>query len=247
MLIKIISQSNPDNPPTGYADEMILETDSGKNITSFPCSTCPNPYNPKTKKRWYDYYGWIALGEYTWDFYKSDKYGDSLVINQGREVASRIPNWRHNDRKILTEVLIHVGGFNCKNPLWRGSAGCITLHRTAWRKFIKLFGPGASGKLIIINKEDIMSKFSIAKGVKKATLTAIPAGVLAALGTAGVALMDKAPEVVSVALDTLGVAAGAATAVSTAVNVNVDVPTTALVTVGTWLLKLVMDWIKHRK
>jgi len=54
-------------------------------------------------------------------------------------------NPNHSNLKVITDLLIHCGGFN-----WDGSHGCLTLHPEQWSKFIDFFK--INEKVIIVKK-----------------------------------------------------------------------------------------------
>lgn len=254
MRIRIYSRTTPDDPETGYQDDLELIGEHGKVKARFKCSACPNPYKPSDPKiRWGDYYGWLAPGTYTWRVYHSQKYGKCLLLNGGGECKSRVPNWRHGDRPILKQVLVHAGGHKCQNPEWRGSAGCVTLHRNWWGHFINHFKDKDKGTLEIIDargtgnkKEGTMGRFRVGLGIKKAIKTALGAGLATAAATSVAPLMTgPAGDAVTTGADSLVTAV--ATAATTASIEPPDLPITAIVTVATWAIKFFAGWIKHRK
>lgn len=142
--------STPDNPEFGYGDYVEV-FQGGECLYGSHASTCPNPY--KTNRHgepvpWKLVYDWIANGEYRYKCIDHYRYGKCLIVNDGGEVASRnpIPN---PDGSVFTEVFVHVGGFGCKNPNWRGSAGCCTVPVEYWDRFMGWFRVGEKGVLRI--------------------------------------------------------------------------------------------------
>lgn len=196
--IFITVKSAPDRPQFGYEDFLEYKID-GELQWSGHCSTCPNPFVPtKPNIKWDKYYPWIAPGRYTFHCVKSKKYGKCLVVNHGGNVASRVPNHRHSNRHIMRECLIHLGGHKCKNPDWRGSAGCITLHKNQWFDFIRLFKIGHHGILEVADQakeEPVIEKiFTKNKRIKGGLVLSVgvllkqlgfevPAEVLEAIGS----------------------------------------------------------------
>jgi hypothetical protein len=147
--VTFLVNSTPERPALGYGDYVIVESLEALHFGSH-ASTCPNPYKLNdhgTAKPWKLCFDWIADGEYTWQCIQHDKYGKCLLINNGKEVASRNPV-KNKDGSIFTEVFVHSGGTG-KNPDWRGSAGCLTLPPDYWPEFIACFELGETGKLIV--------------------------------------------------------------------------------------------------
>lgn len=142
--------STPDSPELGYGD--YVEVMQGKEcLFGSHASTCPNPYKTNRQGKqipWKILYDWIANGEYQYECIVHYRYGKCLLINGGGEVASRNPV-KNPDGSTFTEVFVHVGGFNCKNDRWRGSAGCPTIPRDYWMQFVDCFEVGEQGVLII--------------------------------------------------------------------------------------------------
>lgn len=141
--------STPDHPEYGYGDHFEIINDHQKIISGGHCSTCPNPFSPTTKKPYTERYGWIQLGTYSLLCINHSKYGKCFLVNGGGEVPGRYPNSNHNGKFILTEILIHTGGFGSKNPKWRGSAGCITIKPDEYEKTMNFFDYGEKVTLII--------------------------------------------------------------------------------------------------
>jgi hypothetical protein len=247
MKIKIFCNSSPENPATGYPDTLLLVDKANQVLDVRHCRTAPNPFRPSDSKPWEQAYGWLAIGTYTWTVYMSDKFGKCLLINDGGICRSRTPNVNHNGQLILKRILFHEGGFKCKNPDWPGSAGCMTMHRKQWYDFINHFHPEDHGELEIVDGPGkgeymgLLGRFKLGKGVWKAFKTSLGAGLVTAATTALVPIAG--PEMAETAVDALASAA-AAPAVE---GGGPDIPISAFVTVGTFLLKLVAGWLKHRK
>ncbi len=112
------------------------------------CSTAPNGYSPHSGATWRDCYGWIATGVYRLKVINHPKYGKCILINEGGECSSRVPNKNHGGKRILTELLIHAGGTG-QNKQWRGSGGCITLAKHSFKQMMEDLSVGEVGTLII--------------------------------------------------------------------------------------------------
>lgn len=141
----MIANTTPDTE--GWGDFVTL-SENGRVLFTCIGSTCPNPSSPSTKLIWRSSYGWISAGLYSVETIDHPKYGRCVLVNGGGQVKSRIPNINHNGKKILTEILIHVGNRGSINPQWRGSAGCPTIPPLQWENFIEAL-PDGKGLLYI--------------------------------------------------------------------------------------------------
>jgi len=161
--LRIISCSTPDEP--GYRDHAVLYNCIGNMVWQGYMSICPNPFSPKGQKPWQNVYGWMEAGEYKGQCVKHPKYGKCIYIGK---VGTRNPNANHDGQYIMTEVFIHQGGFRCKNPEWRGSAGCPTMHKNEWKAFISCFHDGERLEIKIVDGiTQVKAQFY--KGGKKGT------------------------------------------------------------------------------
>ena len=132
--LRILCGSTPDNPQYGYGDHFEYYI-GGECVMGGHASACPNPYKASTGESWESCYGWLDNGEYDSTIVDHLKYGVCMVLREGGACASRTPNPNHDGKYILTEVMVHQGGFECENPNWRGSAGCITIANAEWEEF----------------------------------------------------------------------------------------------------------------
>lgn len=149
--VVFLRSSTPVNPELGYGDHVEVFEDKTVVFGSH-ASTCPNPYRLNISgfpKPWHMLYGWIAEGNYTFKCMKHSKFGKCLLVNDGGNVESCVPNPRHNGEKVLSEIFVHQGGIKSKNPNWRGSMGCLTLHINDYQNFIACFRIGEVGKLVV--------------------------------------------------------------------------------------------------
>jgi 5-hydroxyisourate hydrolase-like protein (transthyretin family) len=95
----------------------------------------------------------IRSGEYRYEVVYSDYYKSNvLVINEGGRVP--VIGLNPNVNYLATygthyadEILVHYGS----SSIWRGSAGCITIHPDQWKEFISNFNKGDTG-IIRINR-----------------------------------------------------------------------------------------------
>lgn len=192
--IEVISSSTPDKPATGYGDSIVVRSGSAA-IYGGHCSACPNPVRPSDGAPWRQAYGWVALGTYGYEYYNSPKYGPCLLVNKGGKVPGRYDNPNqdstYHGEPYLNEILVHSGGRG-KNPLWRGSAGCITLHPDEWPEFIKIFKPGDWGSIWIHNFAEKESKPMRKKLLKrKVAMKAIePPAIIGTLSLVGLRILS---------------------------------------------------------
>lgn len=149
--VKFLVASTPDCPEMGFGDYVEV-LDNNVSIFGSHASTCPNPYKLNNSGHpipWELVYGWIAEGQYIFKCISHDTYGKCLLINNGGEVPSRVPNANHSGRLVLSELFVHCGALNSKNKKWRASRGCCTVPTEYWSCFIGKFEVGDTGKLII--------------------------------------------------------------------------------------------------
>ena len=142
----------PDVP--GYPDKVAVFDEGNAVIYHNACSACPNYREPikagehvENARPWEQVYGWLACGRYRWECVKHEKYGKCLLLNSGSDLPSRTPNPRHDGRYVLSQIFFHSG----QSPVWRGSAGCITLPPDAWPSFIELFSDGETGDVAVVD------------------------------------------------------------------------------------------------
>ena len=140
-IVAINLNTNPDNPKFGFKDSIKVHSETGCKI--YPCSTCPNP--PKGK------YGWLAPCLTFWKCVQHPKFGKTLILHDGSALPSRVKNPNQGGEKYLTEVFIHEGNIGGQNPDWRGSAGCVTLRRDIYPKFISNFDVGEKGYFELVD------------------------------------------------------------------------------------------------
>lgn len=179
-FIEVVVISTPTLPKFGYADHYVMIEGDGTAITSGHCSSCPNPFRPKTLIPWTQAYGWIAPGKYKWECVLHPKFGKSLLINGGEQIPSRIPNSNHKNQLVISEVFWHAGGIGSKNPEWRGSAGCLTSHIEEFDKMISFITTGERGTLTIhdyIQGDDMPTKKEVAVAKVDSVLENIYPGV----------------------------------------------------------------------
>ena len=144
-IITITTHSTPDS--IGWSDFITLEH-NGELLFSGMCSTCPNPMQYSSSKKWRDAYGWISAGVFDLMTVEHHKYGKCCIVNNGGKVDARYPNVNNDNDSILRGVFIHEGNRNSQNPEWRGSAGCPTLPPAYWNKLVDVL-PDGDGVLII--------------------------------------------------------------------------------------------------
>lgn len=141
--------TDPGNPITGFPDTVHIYNSAGVLEYSNKASTSPNGIKPGTGAPWYKEYGWVASGEYMGDVVTRDKWGRCIMLENGGILPSRNPNPNHRGQYIITEVFIHPANAGGKNPQWRGSAGCLTLHRDKFETFMDQIPDGKH--TVIIN------------------------------------------------------------------------------------------------
>lgn len=146
--LELTRLSLPDNPSFGYGDKYRI-VDNDFVIASGSISASPVPYQPKTKKPWWQVYGYIADGQYKYKCVIHYRFGKCLIIENGKAVPS--VNTLHG-RSILTGIFVHSGGRNSKMKTWRGSKGCFTVHPDHWDEFISNFDHNETGVLILTSK-----------------------------------------------------------------------------------------------
>jgi len=164
-IIEVVVISTPTLPKFGYADHYVIREGDGTVLASGHCSSCPNPFKPKTLIPWKQAYGWIAPGTYQWECILHPKFNKCILINGGGSILSRIQNSNHKNQFVISEVFWHIGGLGSKNPEWRGSAGCLTSHKEEFDKMISFIATGERGTLTIrdyIQGEEMPTKKEVA-------------------------------------------------------------------------------------
>lgn len=141
--IIIYSTSTPTNPKIGFGDELAVE-DPNTGVHLFSCSACPNPDTD---------YGWLDTFSTYYECVDHKKFGKCLLLHGGAPLPSRIANPIHRGEKILTEVFVHEANIGYLNPDWRGSRGCITMRRTVFPDFIRLFSVGEKGVIVLVKQK----------------------------------------------------------------------------------------------
>jgi hypothetical protein len=142
-IIDIIRRTTPED--STYGDDLSL-MEGGVELWRGPCSTHPNPFQPATKKPWYDVYAQIAEGVFGWQFNPAHpKFGRCCLINGGAAIPTVNPNANHRGKYYATEVFLHAGD----SETWRGSKACLTIPPSAAAVFFGLFVGGETGKITI--------------------------------------------------------------------------------------------------
>ncbi len=145
----IHSKSDPLNPELGFGDMLYLYNEENLKFAC-ECSCCPNPYKPSNPKiKWNQFSGFIDFGEYSFVCREHPEFGKCLLINNGGKVNSR--SYNPNKKAYhMTGVYLHEANIGYKNPLWRGSRGCITVHRNLYFAFMSNFYISEIGVLKVV-------------------------------------------------------------------------------------------------
>ncbi len=133
-------QSSPDTI-TGFHDTVKIEGVEKE----YPCSASPN--GEFAGEHWSKRYGWIGDGSWVCKVVKHPKYGKCILVNNGYYVPSVVPNVNHNNEMVMNSILFHEANKGGNNPEWRGSAGCLTMHRELFKIFMNNFRVGELIKL----------------------------------------------------------------------------------------------------
>jgi hypothetical protein len=149
MIIHVKSSSTPDQ--AGYQDKGAVFSDGGDLLWHGAMSCCPNPHTPINQCPWQKEYGWLACGEYDWQCIDSPRHGKCLLLGGGGELPARMPNFNHNGRMVVTEIMVHKGF----SDTWRGSAACLTVSPNLWPGFIDFFKIDDKGKIVIQHSEEV--------------------------------------------------------------------------------------------
>lgn len=134
----------------GFGDACDIYVD-GELVWRGPFRVCPNAYHPTSGEPWHRVYGFLAPGRYPFVFIYHPTLGPSLLLNEGKRVASRTPNPNHGGKRYLEEVLVHTGGTG-KNSDWPGSAGCPTVPKNHAEAFFSEFRPGDAGTFVVVDE-----------------------------------------------------------------------------------------------
>jgi hypothetical protein len=181
----------------GYGDDVAVFENDDVVYSGTSCRAYPSPFRPSDHAPWEQAYAAVLPGEYEYQYYETDQHGPCLLINYGGKVPTRFRNpnkeSRHYDTPFADEILFHSGGVG-KNPLWPGSAGCLTMHPASWPNFIKIFKKGDSGTIRIrdfkiepITKGDTMGiidavkQYKASKSVAKAVEPPVFVGIISTI------------------------------------------------------------------
>jgi len=148
-----IRQSKPDDPVFGYGDIVrIYEEDNV--VFECPGSTWPNAYRYSDKTPWGKVYAAICCGVFPYLVTYRKRWGDCLLLNDGKAIPTINSNTNHNGKKIATEIFIHPGGVASKNPDNRGSRGCLTIPQSHYQAWISHFKTGQIGNVVVTEEHN---------------------------------------------------------------------------------------------
>jgi hypothetical protein len=135
-IVSFLRQSTPSDI-LPYMDMVQILSPEGNLLFECACSTWCNRVDPNNGHPWdMSYSGGLALGIYPAKCIEhKERFGKCLIVNNGRECYSILPNHNHGMKHILTEIFVHKG----ETVSWRGSAGCCTIHPDYWVQFINNF------------------------------------------------------------------------------------------------------------
>lgn len=141
--MKTIIIQNQSNPATlGYNDRGTIVDNDSIILWHGSISAQPNP-DTKTRK-----YGRLAYGEYSGQLIPAHPtFGRCILIENGRELPSLVPNSAHGNRNVMTEIFVHKGD----QAQWRGSAGCITVPPISAIDFFCNFLEGEKMKIVLVD------------------------------------------------------------------------------------------------
>lgn len=126
--------TSPTENILGFQDHVTVLDTQGKLAWSGMGSALPN--GTKNGESWLLHFGCLAPGSYRARVVIHEKYGRCILIEEAGRVPSRNPNPNHGGAYYLTEVFVHAANVGYNNPLWRGSAGCPTIHRDHFESFM---------------------------------------------------------------------------------------------------------------
>lgn len=141
----------------GFLDTLLVGSNAHF-VWGAPCRGGPNWRTPRRPPLFRSYpwstkYDWIAPTK-PGESYRFKvvmhrrKYGKAILINEGGEVPSQNPV-RNVDDSVFVGVFIHEAQCPPWNPLWPGSAGCITLEHNHWLSFQDMWRVGEEGILAV--------------------------------------------------------------------------------------------------
>lgn len=147
-MVEIILEIKQPPEVPGFNDTLLVCVDNHL-VYACPAAGGPNHRQPIRfgGGRWQEKYGCVAPGEYFFHCMDHYKYGKSILINNGDEVTSRVPNPNQGGEYYLTEIFIHQSS----DMDWRGSAGCPTIQPLFWDGFLYFFNTGDRGKFNVID------------------------------------------------------------------------------------------------
>jgi len=118
--------------------------DAGVPIYTCAGSTYPNPHKPKDANiRTIDAYGCVRSGVYAWKYGDQAHNGEPAInINNNQPIDTIAPNPNQGGKLFADHVDIH----SAWSETWRGSAGCLTIRKSAWHSFLDII-EGHCGEL----------------------------------------------------------------------------------------------------
>ena len=137
-LISFTRQTAPGNFLKIFNDPVVVLDDGAELYRTQFGRTSPNHIQPKTNKPWDTAYGLIALGIYDAFCTQTDTHGKCIVIAGGKEIPAALPNVNNGMRHVVGGALVHCSD----TDTWSGSAACLTIKKSEWENFIKLFTIG---------------------------------------------------------------------------------------------------------
>lgn len=143
-IIQFTSKSTPEKPEFGYGDQVQV-LDGGNVLHDSAASCCPNPYKLNGQGHpipWRLVYAMMAPGNFRGECVQHPTFGKCILLNEGGQVTTVNPNKNHGGEYYATEVFIHPGGLNSKNPNWRGSRCCLTIPQSEIEHFRSCFAIG---------------------------------------------------------------------------------------------------------
>jgi hypothetical protein len=143
VLMKQLSFNILSTPDTVIGFHDTVQVDGG---VLWDCSASPNG-KKGNGEHWSKHYPWISDLCCVGKVVEHDEFGKCILLNDGFYLPSVNPNPNHNYKMIMNEIFFHEANIGYKNPEWRGSAGCLTMHRKLFPEFMKQF---TVGELVMI-------------------------------------------------------------------------------------------------
>lgn len=139
-MVKLISfiRTRPPSFP-GYCDPVVVLDENGNHMDAFNGRSTPLPIHPKTLKCWDITFGCVALGMYDGEWKLNSQNIYCIVVNEGKEIPSILPNLSCKYRCVVNNVGVYRGMYEDQADIISSSFTHLTIRPNQWDTFCSLF------------------------------------------------------------------------------------------------------------